>query len=354
MGRNPLWLFVAKRLASFYPFKKVVVVASPEELEFYRYLSPFQVVRGGRERWESLLRGLEEVESEWVMVTDVARPLIPRFVVEKLIKVAEKGEVDSVVPYLPVVDTAVYRNKTIDRRELKLIQTPQLSKTAILREGLRKLKETGEELPTDDRGVVEKMGGEIGYIPGSPQLHKLTYFSDLRFLELPPPSRDYFTGIGYDVHRFKEGEGVKIGGVHFDTPFSFDAHSDGDLVIHVVIDALLGAATAGDIGELFPDTDPRYRGADSMELLRRAITLIGRLGFEPVNIDITYIGEVPRLKGKKWEMARKIGEVANCPVNVKATTNEKMGFIGRREGAGALAIATLKYKDWYEDSNRRK
>jgi 2-C-methyl-D-erythritol 4-phosphate cytidylyltransferase/2-C-methyl-D-erythritol 2,4-cyclodiphosphate synthase len=144
----------------------------------------------------------------------------------------------------------------------------------------------------------------------------------------------------------------KIGGVEITEEFSFKAHSDGDLVVHAVIDALLGASGGGDIGEIFPDTDPKYKNADSMELLAQVVELIGALGFEIVNIDITYVGEKPRLKKFKPQIVTRLREVVKAPVNIKGSTNEKMGFIGREEGAVAISVANLRYKDWYEDYYR--
>ena len=344
VGNKPLWLFVAEELNSLYQFKRVVVVASPDEVNLYRYLSPFPVVAGGRERQESLKNGLAVVETDWVMVTDVARPQIDHRVVEELITVAQNGNYDTIAPYLPAVDTVVYQNRTIDRREVKLIQTPQLSRTEILKKAVSRAT-----LFTDDRGAVEGIGGRVGYILGSPKLRKLTYFSDLAYCQLPPPVEHCFTGIGYDSHRFVSGNSLKLGGVSFSAPFKFQAHSDGDVVVHGVIDALLGATTGGDIGELFPDTDPIYAGINSLQLLEQVVKLITKIGFEPIHIDLTYIGELPKLKKRKWEIVQTLSTYLNCSVNVKGTTNEKMGFIGRKEGAGVVAVATVKYKNWYRD-----
>ncbi|MRJ06451.1 MAG: 2-C-methyl-D-erythritol 2,4-cyclodiphosphate synthase [Epsilonproteobacteria bacterium] len=351
VGSEPLWLYTARKLAGLYPFEEVVVVGERGLGSFYRSKSPFLVVEGGRERQESLERGLEATKSPFVMVSDVVRPGVTGKVVERLVKKMEEGNFGAVVPYISPADTVVYRGETIERSRVKLIQTPQLSRREWLERGLEKGR-AEEILFTDERGAIEAVGGKIGYVEGERGLWKLTYFEDLRLLNLPRPTPLSFSGIGYDSHRFQRGGVCKIGGVEITEEFSFKAHSDGDLVVHAVIDALLGASGGGDIGEIFPDTDPKYKNADSMELLAQVVELIGALGFEIVNIDITYVGEKPRLKKFKPQIVTRLREVVKAPVNIKGSTNEKMGFIGREEGAVAISVANLRYKDWYEDYYR--
>jgi 2-C-methyl-D-erythritol 4-phosphate cytidylyltransferase/2-C-methyl-D-erythritol 2,4-cyclodiphosphate synthase len=144
---------------------------------------------------------------------------------------------------------------------------------------------------------------------------------------------------------------MMLGGVDIDAPFGFKAHSDGDVALHALIDALLGAAGVGDIGELFPDTDAAYEGIDSKLLLERAVTMIHNFGFEIINVDITIMAQTPKLMNYKQKMAgviAKILGIAPIHVNVKATTTEKLGFVGRKEGVAVDAIANLKYYNWME------
>ncbi len=334
---NPLWKFVADRLNKFYNFEKTIITANPDEIRLYEKISDYEIVAGASERQFSLKNALQKVTSEYVMVTDVARACVEKEVIERLI--SKNG--DCVVPFLPAVDTIVYENQTIDRNKVKLIQTPQLSKTEILKKAL----ET-EQLFTDERAAIEAIGGKIEYVEGSKLSKKITYFEDLDLPCLKSPSNLIFTGIGYDTHRFEENKKMVLGGVEIDVNYGFKAHSDGDVAIHALIDALLGAAGYGDIGEFFPDTDEKYRNADSVELLNRVLEVLEKTGYEVVNSDLTIIAEKPKLKNYKTAIQRNLSRLLKAQVNVKATTNEKMGFIGRNEGVAVMATANLKFRDW--------
>jgi 2-C-methyl-D-erythritol 4-phosphate cytidylyltransferase/2-C-methyl-D-erythritol 2,4-cyclodiphosphate synthase len=247
------------------------------------------------------------------------------------------------------VDTVVYDDKTIDRDKVKLIQTPQLSKTEILKKALNTNK-----LFTDERAAIEAIGGEIKYIKGSEESKKITYFKDLNLPCLKPPKKLTLTGTGYDTHAFEKNKKLILGGVEIESEYGLKAHSDGDVVIHSLIDALLGAAGFGDIGEFFPDTDERYKNANSTELLKEVISLLTKTGYEIINADISIIAEKPKLKAYKTKIQRNLSNILNAPVNIKATTNEKMGFIGRGEGIAVISTANLTYKDWHEHYNSRK
>jgi 2-C-methyl-D-erythritol 2,4-cyclodiphosphate synthase len=153
-----------------------------------------------------------------------------------------------------------------------------------------------------------------------------------------------YAGIGYDVHRFVENRKLILGGVSFDHPFGLSGHSDADVVLHAVGDAILGAASLGDIGELFPDTDDKWKGISSQILLEKIIELVNEKGLFVNNVDIIYIAQAPKISKKKKEMEQRISEILKVDmerVNVKATTTEGLGSIGRSEGAAAQAIATL-------------
>jgi 2-C-methyl-D-erythritol 2,4-cyclodiphosphate synthase len=153
------------------------------------------------------------------------------------------------------------------------------------------------------------------------------------------------TGIGYDCHRLVSGRPLIIGGVRIDHDRGLEGHSDADVLTHAVIDALLGAAALGDIGEHFPDTDPRYKDADSLALLRAAVQSLREAGFAPLHVDVTVVMERPKLAPAKPEIRSRLAEalgIAPGHVNVKATRGEGMGFIGREEGVAALAVATVR------------
>jgi len=343
---KPLWQFVAERFNTFFDFKNTILTANKEEVRLYEKLCDYTIVPGDRERQLSLKNALEYVDTEYVMVSDVARACVPREIIEKLIQ----NPADCTVPFIKPVDTVVYENSTIDRNKVKLIQTPQLSRTEILKKAL-----DTDRLFTDERAAIEAIGGRIKYIPGSEQSRKITYFKDLNLPCLKRPSKDIFTGIGYDTHRFEENKEMFLGGVKIDnTGYGFKAHSDGDVASHALIDAMLGAAGYGDIGEFFPDDDPAFKDISSVKLLKYVKDVLLKTGFEIVNADLTVIAQKPRLKEYKTKIQRNLSNLLGARVNVKATTNEKMGFIGRGEGIAVMASTNLKYKDWYEDYNSRK
>lgn len=307
------------------------------------YSSEITFVAGGSTRQESINNALKEVTTEHVMITDVARCCVPQSVILDLL--ANKDEAHCIVPVLNVSDTVIFNEETIDRDQVKLIQTPQLSNTKFLKASLN----TNIDY-TDDSSAIKANGGSIKYIQGSVQSKKLTFSTDLvDFDMLEKPSSDFFTGSGLDIHAFEENKPMVLGGVNIDSSFGFKAHSDGDVLIHSVIDALLGAAGAGDIGEFFPDTDEKYKNADSKELLLHIVTFINSVGYKIVNVDLTIIAQQPKINPYKMDIKYKMAELLNIEpqfINIKATTAEKLGFLGRSEGIAVQSIATLKYFDW--------
>ncbi|WP_417334045.1 bifunctional 2-C-methyl-D-erythritol 4-phosphate cytidylyltransferase/2-C-methyl-D-erythritol 2,4-cyclodiphosphate synthase [Halarcobacter sp.] len=344
IDNQPLWLFVTKRLDNLYKFNKVIITSSKDELSYMQNFSDdYEFVVGGDTRQQSMKNSLKNVDSEYVMVTDVARACIPENVITSLIDSKEKA--DCIVPTLKVSDTVIYNEETINRDNVKLIQTPQLSKTTVLKAAL----ETEEEF-TDDSSAIKANGGSVFYIEGSIKSKKLTFGDDLKELScLKAPSQNFFTGTGYDIHPFEENKKMYLGGINIDVPYGFKAHSDGDVLIHSVIDALLGACGAGDIGEFFPDTDEEFKNIDSKILLQEIVKFIYNVGYEIVNVDLTIIAQQPKINPYKNEIKKTIASLLNLEkqfVNIKATTAEKLGFIGRKEGVAVQSIATLKYYDW--------
>ena len=187
-------------------------------------------------------------------------------------------------------------------------------------------------------------------ILGDDDALKITHLSDLKNIPcLEAPSSDTLSGTGFDVHAFQDGGIMWLGGVEIESELSFKAHSDGDVAIHALIDALLGASGMGDIGMMFPDNDNAYKGIDSKELLKTVVTKINNFGFIIVNVDITIAAEKPRIGKYKIAMRKTLANILDIDasrVNIKATTTEKLGFIGRGEGVGVIANANLKYYDW--------
>ena len=293
VGDDPLWLFVAKRFESFYNFKDIIISANPNHISYMRSHANYKFVKGGDTRQESLKNGLKLVDSSYVLVSDIARACIDKDTILELIKYIDSA--DCVVPYLSVSDTVVYNDKTIDRDNIKLIQTPQLSKTKILKKAL----ET-DTIYSDDSSAIKAVGGDIKFVKGSESAKKITHFDDMRMLKcLKAPTNEIFVGQGFDVHQFCDGDALYLCGVKIDSNFSFVAHSDGDVAIHALIDALLGAIGAGDIGEIFPDSDDRFKDIDSKELLKEVVKFIESVGYEIVNVDITIIAEYPKISKYK-------------------------------------------------------
>ena len=203
---------------------------------------------------------------------------------------------------------------------------------------------------TDESSAIKAQRGNICYVLGNMDAKKLTCKDDIPLIPcLEAPSSSPMVGYGFDVHAFEEGKAMMLGGVEVHPSIGFKAHSDGDVLIHALIDALLGAAGAGDIGEFFPDTDARYKDIDSQILLCEVCAFLERVGFELVHCDVTLMAEFPKLGHMKdairFNLAKMLG-LGSHHVNVKATTTEKLGFVGRKEGVAVSATATLKYLDW--------
>jgi 2-C-methyl-D-erythritol 4-phosphate cytidylyltransferase/2-C-methyl-D-erythritol 2,4-cyclodiphosphate synthase len=341
---EPVWLFVTNRLSKLHNFDQVIVVSSPEEISYMENFSDdFTFVAGGNSRQESMQNALKHIDSDYVMFTDVARTCIPDNIILDLIE--NKNKAKCIVPALSVNDTVILNGDTINRDDVKLIQTPQLSHTKTLKKAL----DTSTEF-TDDSSAIKALGEDVYYIQGSTKSAKLTFGSELSQLDcLENPSEDTFIGSGYDIHKFEEKKPMVLGGVQIPCEFGFKAHSDGDVLIHSVIDALLGAIGAGDIGEFFPDTDPKYKNANSQELLKYIVEFVQNVGYEIVNIDVLVLAEVPKLNPYKKLIKEKMASLLGLPkqkVNIKATTAEKMGFIGREEGVAVQSVASCKYYDW--------
>lgn len=343
IGHAPLWQFVTEQFASSELFSNIIIAAHKEECSFMKAFTQHTVVEGGVTRQQSLKNALTYVTTPHVLVSDIARACIDEKLILELINSKELADV--IVPTLRVNDTIVYDTETIDRDKVKRIQTPQLSKTDVLKEAL----DTAVDF-TDESSAIVANGGSRTFIDGSEDAHKITYIHDL--LQLPcikAPSNTTLVGNGFDVHAFEPGREMVLGGVKIDVDYGFKAHSDGDVAIHALIDALLGAAGFGDIGMLFPDNDDTYKNIDSKELLRTTVRRLHQFGLVVVNTDITIAAEAPRLAEYKTAMRTTLAEILQIPaarMNVKATTTEKLGFIGRKEGVGVIATATLNYYDW--------
>lgn len=353
LNDTPLWLYATQNLYNLYPFKDVFIASN--ECEYMsKFTNSFKFIKGGDTRQESLKNALSKIDTEFVLVSDIARPCISKELFVKLIDGINNA--DCVVPALKVSDTAYFEDECINREKLKLIQTPQLSKTSMLKKALQ-----NDQIYTDDSSAIRAVGGKIWYVEGSKEAKKITYYDDLLDLNLPKPSLDIFSGNGFDIHKFglSNDKNLVICGESIPYERGIIAHSDGDVGVHALIDAILGGASLGDIGELFPDTDYKFKDINSLELLKTVHDMIKKVGFDIINLDITIIAQEPKLSQYKNKMAQNIASTLNLSqnrVNIKATTAEHLGFVGRKEGIAAIANANLKFFDWtkYESFNSRK
>ena len=342
-GEIPLWLSVAEHFEESADFHEIIIVSSREEIALMRNFATYTYVAGGDSRQASLNNALQHVATPYVMVSDIARCCVPADMITRIL--SARTEASCIVPVLPVTDTLYMNDIPIDRDRVKIIQTPQLSVTNLLKKALQT-----ETLFTDDSSAIASLGETVHFVEGSPLAHKLTTLSDIQKVPcIQTPSSRTLTGFGIDIHAFEENKPMFLCGVPIDVDYGFKAHSDGDVAIHALIDALLGAAGMGDIGELYPDTDASFSGADSKLLLEDTVRRINSFGYTIINVDLTIMAETPRLLPYKAKMKNMIADLLGVRpnfVNIKATTAEKLGFVGRKEGVTVHAVANLTYFNW--------
>jgi 2-C-methyl-D-erythritol 4-phosphate cytidylyltransferase/2-C-methyl-D-erythritol 2,4-cyclodiphosphate synthase len=308
-------------------------------------LSIGELIEGGAERADSVRAGLAELSGEAVLVHDAARPFCPAPVIDRLLASLEFYE--GAAPVLPVGDTLARASdnldEPIDRNGLVRVQTPQAFR-------LDRLKAAYElwsgPSPTDETTVVRAAGMRVAVVEGDPALEKLTLPTDFDRAEQWLAGRlSPRTGMGFDVHAFA-GEGpVMLGGVEVPHDRALAGHSDADVVLHAITDALLGAGGLGDIGEHFPPSDPRWKDAASSIFLAHAVELLRARGAIIDHVDCTVIAEAPKVGPYREAMRFKIAEIAGLnidQVSIKATTTEGLGFTGRREGIAAQAVASIR------------
>lgn len=309
-----------------------------------------RIIRGGDSRQESVKRGLDAIKNEcFVAVHDGARPLILSSKIDEAITFAKEN--GSAALGVPLSDTAKVVDEednilsTPDRATLRLIQTPQIFPLSLLKEAYEKAENDGFT-GTDDCSLVENLGVKPKYIFGDYNNIKITTPEDITKAEaiLNGGKITMRTGFGYDVHALKDGRDLILGGVKIPHEKGLDGHSDADVLIHALMDALLGAAALGDIGKLFPDNDNSFKGIDSRILLRKVKDTLNINGFKIGNVDVTVAAQAPKLAPFIEEMRINLSEdlgVDKSFVSVKATTTEHLGFEGRKEGISAYAICTI-------------
>jgi 2-C-methyl-D-erythritol 4-phosphate cytidylyltransferase/2-C-methyl-D-erythritol 2,4-cyclodiphosphate synthase len=326
---------------------RVVIGAGQEELarEALGDRNVGQLIQGGAERADSVRAGLEAIEADVILVHDAARPFCPPAVIDRLL--GALGGAEGAVPVLPVADTLARADgrlgEAVDRSGLVRVQTPQVFRFRILAETYAQWSGAS---PTDESTVMRASGREVAVVEGDPMLEKLTTAADWQRAEAWLNSRLVpRTGLGFDVHAFAGDGPIMMGGIEIAYERGLAGHSDADVVLHSITDALLGAAGCGDIGQHFPPGDPQWKGADSSIFLAHAANLVRHAGGTIDFVDCTVICEAPRVGPHRDAMRARVAEILGIPVgsvSIKATTTERLGFAGRREGIAAQAVANVR------------
>jgi len=344
-----------------HPDDRELYAASVAELTESERAALSEPALGGASRQESVRNGLEAIAREGapeiVLIHDAARPFADPALIARAIEAARAH--GAAVPGVPVndtvkeIDAAGFVVATPDRARLRAVQTPQSFRFPLILDAHRAAAAAEREL-TDDAMVAEAAGHAVAVFPGDLANFKLTTPEDFARAmdQLDAPARpdlrvltDVRMGQGYDVHAFAEGDHVWLGGVAIPHSHKLAGHSDADVLMHAITDAVLGAIAEGDIGAHFPPTDPQWKGAASRIFLEHACKLVRARGGMIAHIDATVICEAPKVGPHRDAIRAKLAEIMEMPLDrvaIKATTTEKLGFTGRREGIAALAIATVR------------
>lgn len=310
--------------------------------------APRAIVPGGATRRASVAAGLDAlagIGAGRVLIHDAARPLVPAAVIDRLL--AALATAPGAVPALPVVDTLARTGPglgdVVDRTGLVRVQTPQAFRFAEIHAAHRRW--SGPHEPTDDAQVARAAGCDVAVVDGDAMLEKVTLPADFEALAARiGRARSSRTGFGYDVHRLGPGDGVWLGGILIPHDRALIGHSDADVALHALTDAVLGAIGAGDIGTHFPPSDPQWRGAESGRFLAHAAELVAAAGGRIEHADLTIICEAPKIGPHRAAMRARIAGLLRLPearISIKATTTEGLGFAGRSEGIAAQAVATV-------------
>ena len=323
-----------------------LVIAVPPDgeqavLDALAGLEGFALVTGGTTRQQSVKKALAAVDSaERILIHDAARPDLPLPVIERLLAALEHHP--GAIPVLPVIDSLSVEKDgvmsgTAPRERLRRVQTPQAFRFDAIFRAHQDWQ--NEASAGDDAQVLRANGGIVAHVQGDDRLAKLTFAED--FMVQQPSIR---IGMGFDVHRLVEGEELWLGGIRLDHSKGLSGHSDADVALHAIVDALLGAVANGDIGSHFPPRDPRWKGASSDQFLEHAAKLVREAGYGVGNVDLTIICEAPKIGPHRDAMRTRIADLLGVDialVSVKATTTERLGLTGRGEGIAAQAIATV-------------
>ncbi|MBN8979454.1 MAG: bifunctional 2-C-methyl-D-erythritol 4-phosphate cytidylyltransferase/2-C-methyl-D-erythritol 2,4-cyclodiphosphate synthase [Rhizobiales bacterium] len=353
---------ISRAMAAFCDHPQIAAVqpvVNPDDITIFnqavgniRALAP---VNGGATRQASVRAGLEALVAtapDIVLIHDAARPFANDALIARAIEAATKT--GAAVPVIPVTDTIKqvdaggHVDATPERAKLRIAQTPQAFRYDVILEAHRRAAREGRDDFTDDAALAEWAGLTVATFEGDPANMKLTTPEDFAREEarLGAALGDIRTGTGYDVHAFGDGDHLMLCGVRVPHNRGFLAHSDGDVGLHALVDAILGALADGDIGSHFPPSDPQWKGAASRIFVEHAAGIVRAKGGRIANADITLICEAPKIGPHREKMVEALSAmlgIAAARISVKATTNEKLGFIGRSEGIAAIATVSVIY-----------
>ncbi|MBW6420034.1 bifunctional 2-C-methyl-D-erythritol 4-phosphate cytidylyltransferase/2-C-methyl-D-erythritol 2,4-cyclodiphosphate synthase [Rhizobium sp. XQZ8] len=365
IGGRPVIARTLERFLSWPRSGPVVVVIHPDDAALYAAAvadvdgaADVITTFGGETRQRSVYEGLTALSgtgATHVMIHDAARPFVDHDMLDRVAAALDAGH-DGVLPAMPVTDTLKRGgsdglvHETVPRAGLYAAQTPQTFLLSSIRTAHEKAAALRREDFTDDASIAEWAGLPVALVEGSVDNVKLTVKRDIamadeKLSQMSFP--DVRTGNGYDVHQLEPGDGVTLCGVFIPHDFKLSGHSDADVAIHALTDALLATCGAGDIGDHFPPSDMQWRGAASKIFLAHAAKIVRERGGIITNADISLIAEAPKVAPHRDAMRQNLAEILGITVDrcsVKATTNEKMGFVGRGEGIAAIATATVIYR----------
>lgn len=360
----PLYWHAARTFALVAGIRGIVFVFPPDRLEAAsaetlllaqeeRFPLPCRFAPGGAERQDSVRNALNALPPEcgFVLVHDAARPFMTAKLAADVLAALKQGHV-AAIPGVPVVDTVKQVNDagvvlgTVDRATLRAVQTPQGFSRTVLTEAHRKALEENLAV-TDDAALLEALGVSVVMTEGDERNKKITAPADLELLHERGKEDSVVktprTGFGYDVHAYGGNRPLILGGVPIPSDITVSAHSDGDVLLHALVDAILGCLGRGDIGTLFPDTDPKFSGIESGVLLSEVLRLAFQDGFTITHADLTVVAQVPKIAPWREQIAANLARLLALQphaVNVKATTEEKLGFTGEKKGIKAYAVVT--------------
>lgn len=364
IGGRPVISHTLDLFVNWQPARRIVAVIHPDDAALFEAACAASlpagdrlvVVHGGATRQQSVLAGLEALAKDGVshvLVQDAVRPFVEPAILERTLAAFHHGA-KAVLPAVAVADTLKRADangnvaETVSRSGLFAAQTPQSFHYPTILEAHRRAAVSGRDDFTDDAAIAEWAGVRVHLVEGSAGNVKLTLQKDIVMADqrLSSALPDVRTGNGYDVHQLVKGDGVTLCGVFIPHDQSLSGHSDADVALHALTDALLATRGAGDIGDHFPPSDPQWKGAASRIFLEHAAGIVRAGGGTIMNADISLIAEAPRIGPHREAMRRNLSEILGISLDrcsVKATTNEKIGFVGRREGIAAIATATVVY-----------